>query len=103
MRATSRLRHSAAAGLIASLLLSLVAFAPPAVFAAGVVGDGTPGSCTDAALTSALSGGGLVTFNCGPSPVTIVISEKTISDDTTIDGGGLVTLSGNDTNRLFDL
>jgi hypothetical protein len=33
--------------------------------AAGVVGDGTPGSCTTAALTAALSGGGLVTFDCG--------------------------------------
>ncbi len=31
--------------------------------AVGIVGDGTPESCTDAALTTALSGGGLVTFN----------------------------------------
>jgi hypothetical protein len=39
----------------------------------------------------------LVTFNCG-GPATIAIStgtgSKTISGDTTIDGGGLVTISG---------
>jgi predicted outer membrane repeat protein len=63
--------------------------------AAGVVGNGTPASCTDAALNTALAGGGTVTFNCGAAPVTIVvIGSKIISTSTTIDGGGLVTLSG---------
>jgi hypothetical protein len=39
--------------------------------------------------------GGEITFSCGTSPVTIVItSEKSIGKATTIDGGGLVTLSG---------
>ena len=55
------------------MLSALVLAAVPSVaLAAGVVGSGTPGSCTDAALTTALAGGGTVTFNCGANPVTIV-------------------------------
>jgi hypothetical protein len=65
--------------------------------AAKVVGNGTPSSCTDAALNAALAGGGLVTFNCG-GPATIDISTgtgtKTIAADTCIDGGGGITISG---------
>lgn len=60
-----------------------------------VVGTGTPSSCTESALDPALEGGGSVTFDCGPSAVTVTITAtKTIETDTTIDGGGLVTLSG---------
>ena len=63
-----------------------------------VVGTGTAGSCTDAALNAALAGGGLVTFDCGPALVTIDISTgtgtKTIAADTSIDGGGVITISG---------
>jgi len=72
--------------------------------AAGVVGNGTPGSCTEAALNAALAGGGAVTFSCGGGPVTIPITAtKTISAAlaTDVDGGGLVTLDGQDTVRLF--
>lgn len=70
--------------------------------AAGTVGDGTPGSCTEVALDSALAGGGLVDFNCGGSPVTITLtSQKTITVDTTINGADLVTLSGGNSTRLF--
>jgi len=69
--------------------------------AAGVVGNGTPASCTEAALNTALTGGGLVTFNCGPNPVTIRVQEKVIAASTTIDGGGLVTLSGGRANRVI--
>jgi hypothetical protein len=63
--------------------------------AAGVVGNGTPGSCTEAALNAALAGGGTVTFNCGGSPVSIPItSQKVVSAATVVDGGNnaLVTL-----------
>jgi hypothetical protein len=74
---------------------------------AGVVGTGTAASCTDADLNAALAGGGLVTFNCGPDPVTIDISKgtgtKTISADTTIDGGGLITISGGNAVRVFSI
>jgi hypothetical protein len=33
--------------------------------AAGVVGNGTPASCSASAFSAALLGGGTVTFNCG--------------------------------------
>jgi hypothetical protein len=35
------------------------------VQAAGVVGTGTPATCTESAFDTALTGGGSVTFNCG--------------------------------------
>jgi predicted outer membrane repeat protein len=60
--------------------------------AAGVVGNGTPQSCTEIALDSALATGGKITFNCGANPKTIVIKgRKSISLNTTIDGGGKIT------------
>lgn len=72
--------------------------------AAGVVGSGTPASCTEVAFDAALVGGGLVTFDCGASPATIVFTaQKGISASTDLDGGGLVTLSGGDAVRLFDV
>ena len=74
-------------GAVAGLVVGLLFTAHPA-WAAGVVGDGTPASCTEAALDSALSAGGSVTFDCGASSVTITItSTKIIGADTTIDGG----------------
>jgi hypothetical protein len=72
------------------------------VTAGGTVGTGTPGSCTEAAFDAALSGGGEVTFNCGSEPYTIVLtSQKNITVNTTIDGGGKISLSGGDSIRLF--
>jgi predicted outer membrane repeat protein len=72
--------------------------------AAGVVGNGTPTSCTEAALTAALSGGGSVSFNCGAAPHTITLTEaKIINADTVLDGGGRITLSGGGTTRLFQV
>jgi predicted outer membrane repeat protein len=75
------------------------------VQAAGVVGTGTPESCTEAALDAALAAGGLVTFDCGTAPVTLVMNVgKTISQDTTIDGGHLITLTApNQTALQVDL
>src|SRR5262245_39609248 len=71
--------------------------------AAGVVGNGTPTSCTEAAFSAALTGGGSVTFNCGGDPVVIPItSTKTLTTTTTIDGAGQnVTLDGLGATRLF--
>jgi predicted outer membrane repeat protein len=77
--------------------------------AAGVVGTGTPGSCTQAALTTALIGGGAVTFNCGAATTPILVtSQITITQDTVIEGGGLIKLTGplntsGMSNRLFDV
>jgi probable HAF family extracellular repeat protein/predicted outer membrane repeat protein len=61
----------------------------------GVVGTGTPESCTEAALDAALVWGGTIIFDCGNNPISITVtSTKVIATDTTIDGAGLVTLSG---------
>ena len=72
-----------------------------------VVGKGTAASCTDAALNAGLTGGGVVTFNCGGGLVTIDISTgtgtKTISADTTIDGGSLITISGGNSVGVFSV
>ena len=69
--------------------------APRSAVAAGVVGTGTPESCSEAAFTAALQGGGAVTFNCGAAPHTISISAfKTLTSSTSIDGGGRISLSG---------
>lgn len=81
------------------LLLAVLPTAAPAI------ADGTVENCSDdAALSTVLIGGGNVTFDCGGlgETATIVLSgTKTISTDTTIDGGGKITLSGNDAFRLF--
>jgi predicted outer membrane repeat protein len=88
-------------GLLPLALLMLL-LTPRVAYAGGVVGNGTPGSCTEAALNAALAGGGSVTFNCGASPVTITLtSQKLINSSTNINGGGLITLSGGGTTRIF--
>lgn len=89
--------------LFVVLFFLVVAFAlaPRAAHAAGVVGDGTPGSCTKAAIDAALQGGGLITFNCGPNPLVIAAGPHNITADTIIDGGGLITLDGEETRRLL--
>jgi len=40
-----------------------------------VVGDGTPQSCSSAAFVEAVADGGVITFDCGPDPVTITLDE----------------------------
>ncbi len=93
--------------LLLVLLMALVGFslrATPSAFAAGMVGNGTPASCTEDALDAALAGGGMVTFDCGPESVTITLTlQKDISGDTTVDGGGLITLDGNHAVRAFSV
>ncbi len=69
-----------------------------------IVGNGTPSSCTEDTFTQAVAKGGKITFNCGSSPYTLVLSsEKTITSDTVIDGGNLVTLSGGNNVRILSL
>lgn len=81
---------------------SLLFLSQKHTLAAGVVGNGTPASCTEAALVSALTGGGLVTFNCGLIPYTLTVSsQKNISVNTIVDGGNLITLSGGGRSRVF--
>jgi hypothetical protein len=70
-----------------------------------VVGNGTPASCTSSAVVSAVAGGGVVTFNCGPNPVTIAMTAtaKIFNNkpDLVLDGGGKVTLSGRGALRIL--
>jgi hypothetical protein len=70
-----------------------------------IIGTGTPASCTSAAVLTAVSAGGIVTFNCGPDPVTITLSATAKVRNSTsklvLDGGGKVTLSGGGTNRIL--
>jgi len=71
-----------------------------------VIGDGTPSSCTSAALVAAVKAGGIITFKCGSEPVTIAMTETAQlfnngSPKTVIDGAGLVTLSGMKQRRIL--
>ena len=69
-----------------------------------VVGDGNPGSCSEAALRAAASDGGVIVFDCGPDPVTIDVSATIeVSRETVLDGGGLVTLDGGGAARILYL
>lgn len=69
---------------------------------ATVVGDGSPGSCTEAALDAALVSSSSIKFNCGNDPHTISItSQKLITKDLVLDGGGKVTLSGGGKTRIL--
>lgn len=84
-------------------VLTLALWAVPPARAAGVVGSGTSASCTEAAFTAALAGGGTVTFNCGGGAVVIPItSTKVLSTSTTIDGTGQqISLDGGGSTKLF--
>ena len=71
-----------------------------------VIGTGTPASCTGDAFVSAVAKGGIITFDCGPDPVTIVLTStaKVFNDKGTklvIDGGNKVTLSGGGKVRIL--
>jgi hypothetical protein len=77
-----------------------------------VVGDGTPASCTAAALQTAVTAAGSIRFNCGSAPITITLTQAlkinnqggaSAVGDTVIDGGGLVTLDGAGAYRIIDL
>lgn len=70
-----------------------------------VVGNGTPASCTSKAVVSAVAAGGVITFNCGPDPITITMAQtakiKSSVRKVVIDGGGKVTLSGAGKRRII--
>ncbi|MCY7402702.1 MAG: hypothetical protein LH477_17420 [Nocardioides sp.] len=69
-----------------------------------VVGNGTPASCTSAKVVRAVAAGGLISFDCGPQPVTIAMRKTAkvvnTSPRVVLDGGGLVTLSGQGERRI---
>ncbi|WP_330468516.1 hypothetical protein [Micromonospora zamorensis] len=70
------------------------------------VGTGTPASCTSAAVVKAVAAGGVITFNCGPAPVTIKMTatakvRNANGPKVVLDGGGTVTLSGQGQRRIL--
>jgi hypothetical protein len=70
-----------------------------------VIGTGTPASCTSAAVVRAVARGGVITFSCGPKPVTITMTATAkvvnTSHQVVLDGGGLVTLSGGGKRQIL--
>lgn len=70
-----------------------------------VIGTGSPASCTSARVVDAVARGGVITFDCGPDPVTIPMTATAkvvnTSNVVVIDGGGLVTLDGLDRRRIL--
>lgn len=72
-----------------------------------VVGNGTPASCTSQAFIQAVANGGIITFDCGPEPMTITLSEtakifnNTSLPNIVIDGGNKITLSGGGERRIL--
>ncbi|MET8201771.1 hypothetical protein [Micromonospora taraxaci] len=70
------------------------------------IGTGTPASCTSAAVVKAVAAGGVITFNCGPAPVTIKMAatakvRNANGPKVVLDGGGTVTLSGQGQRRIL--
>jgi hypothetical protein len=70
-----------------------------------VIGHGTPVGCTSAAVVAAVRAGGVITFACGPAPMTIrmraTAKVRNTSREVVLDGGGTVTLSGGGRRRIL--
>jgi hypothetical protein len=70
-----------------------------------VIGDGRPASCTSAAVVRAVAAGGIIRFDCGKKPVTILMTATAKVPKTrhlvVLDGRGLVTLSGGGKRRIL--
>ncbi|MEH0937253.1 hypothetical protein [Micromonospora psammae] len=70
------------------------------------IGSGTPASCTSEAVVKAVAAGGIITFDCGPDPVTITMKatakvRNANGPRIVLDGGGKVTLSGGGARRIL--
>ena len=72
-----------------------------------VIGDGSPASCTSAAVIAAVAAGGVITFSCGQAPVTITMTTAATvpasSHLVVLDGGGKVTLSGGGKTQVLSM
>ena len=70
-----------------------------------VIGNGTAASCTSGAVVAAVAKGGVITFDCGATPVTIMMHAtakvRNTSSEVVLDGGGKVTLSGGGARRIL--
>jgi predicted outer membrane repeat protein len=93
-------------GILATLTLVALSILPTTtittVHAAGQVGNGSPASCTESALQSALNSGGTITFNCGSAEKTITVSTYLkVTANTVLDGGDKIILSGADQTTVL--
>lgn len=91
------------------VVLALVLLAFGAEQRAQAAANVTVTDCTNAGVTNAIAAvdaGGTISFNCAGMAPVIIISEKSLAKNMTIDGSnggrGLV-LSGGNTNRLFTI
>jgi hypothetical protein len=70
-----------------------------------VIGNGTAAGCTSGAVVEAVAKGGVITFDCGAEPVTIMMHAtakvRNTSSEVVLDGGGKVTLSGGGARRIL--
>ncbi len=71
-----------------------------------VIGNGTPASCTSKAVVAAVAAGGIITFDCGPDPLTITMTatakiRNANGPRIVLDGGGKITLSGGGKRRIL--
>ncbi|MFV2104069.1 hypothetical protein [Micromonospora sp. LOL_024] len=70
------------------------------------IGNGSPASCTSAAVVRAVAAGGIITFDCGPDPLTIRMAatakvRNANGPKVVLDGGGRITLSGQGKRRIL--
>jgi hypothetical protein len=102
--ACGTMAHPVAASLAAASGKALTSSSGGSV-PARVIGDGTAASCTSQAVVAAVAAGGMITFSCGPSPVTITMTAtakvRNTSARVVLDGGGKVTLSGGGVRRIL--
>jgi hypothetical protein len=71
-----------------------------------VIGTGTAASCTGDAVVAAVAKGGVITFNCGADPATIVLTATAkvankAGAKIVIDGGNKIALSGGGKIRIL--
>ncbi len=89
------------------LFLMVVGF--DALADGATVGNGSPSSCTTVAFNNAVAAldlgqgpGGTLSFDCGPNPHTILVDgQNFLNSQTTVNGGGRITLDGNNLHRIF--
>jgi hypothetical protein len=102
-------RSTFVALLLALVFWLLLGYTMPARAYDKTIGDGTAASCNQTNFFAAFAGGagGSIGFNCPPNTViTLSLGYQGIITPTMLDGfnnGNPVTLSGNNTNRLFEV
>jgi predicted outer membrane repeat protein len=72
---------------------------PPAALSGG----GIVSNCTEGGLDANLAVGGTVTFNCGGPFTFFLTSTKNITQSTTVDGSGGITLDGSGSYSIFSV